>query len=312
LTKQRNTPGAIDSPKSTGQSLGQVVRSEKSFFVLQTEEVVSNGDGLCFFDPVKGLVGIKVNRAEGGTIYPKDPVRLPVGMTIFRNSDTAFNKLLTQSDECRKIAIKLELKEIADGLQLVIKDEDGIASETAVKVEKEAARQAGMVTALAEKQLRKSGGTIFSIEDVCIDLPPELFFSAAVFNDLRRRGIVSHLKKRLQQYQAERVVVTKNDFPWPVDGVSYLDNVRNNKAESFYRRHGVARIDSKILHAKDVLDCVLMRTKYCIKAQLEICPKMASNVDGIAGPLTIKDNTGEYELGFDCSKCEMTVRKLQS
>ena len=311
-TKQRNTPGAINSPKSTGQRLGQVVRSAKRFFVLQTEEVVNNGDGLCFFDPVKGLVGIKVNRAENGTIYPKDPVNLPIGVTIYRNSDAAFNKLLTLSDERRKIAIKLELKETADGLQLVIKDEDGIASETTIKVEKAVARHVGMVTSLAEKQLRKSGGSVFSIEDVCIDLHPELFFPAAIFNDLRRRGFVSHLEKRLQQYQVERIEVTRNDFPWPADEVSYLDNIRNNKAEAFCKRHGVARIDSKILHAEDVEDCVLMRTKYCIKAQLEICPKMASNVDGIAGPLTIKDNTGEYELGFDCSKCEMTVRKLQS
>ena len=46
-----NTPGAIDSPKSTGQRLGKVVRAEKQFFILATGETVNNGDGLCFFDP---------------------------------------------------------------------------------------------------------------------------------------------------------------------------------------------------------------------------------------------------------------------
>ena len=71
LTKRRNTPGAIDSPKSAGKRLGQVVRSEKHYFVVDTEDVVNNGDGLCFFDSKRRLVGIKVNRVENGKIIPK-------------------------------------------------------------------------------------------------------------------------------------------------------------------------------------------------------------------------------------------------
>jgi putative protease len=280
--------------------------------MVETKEIVSNGDGLCFFDPEKGLVGIKVNRVEDGKIYPKDPVNLPAGVTIYRNSDTIFNKLLSRSEECRTIAAQLLLKETADGLQLLVKDEDEIESETIVEVEKTVARQAGMVAALAEKQLRKSGGSVFSIGEVSVDLRPDLFFPAAVFNDLRRKGLAHHLEQRLQQYQVERAELTVNDFPWPSGEVSYLDNISNRKAEEFYNRHGVARIDRKTLRATDVEDCTLMTTKYCIRAQLEICPKMSNKVDGFAGPLTIVDNTGEYELGFDCTKCEMTIGKLQN
>ena len=137
---------------------------------------------------------------------------------------------------------------------------------------------------------------------------PRLFFPAAVFNDLRRKGFAHHLDKRLQQYQVEYVEVSKNDFPWPANEVSYLDNISNKKAEEFYRRHGVIRIDRKLLRAGDAEDCALMTTKYCIKAQLQICPKMSKKADAIAAPLIIVDNTGEYELGFDCARCEMTVR----
>jgi len=311
VLNRRNTPGAIDSPKSTGQRLGQVVHTEKRFFMVETKEIVSNGDGLCFFDHEKGLVGIKVNRVEDGKIYPKDPVNLPVGVTIYRNSDTVFNKLLSRSEECRTIAVQLLLKETADGLQLLVKDEDEIESETIVEVEKMVARQAGMVAAVADKQLRKSGGSVFSIGEVSVDLRPDLFFPAAVFNDLRRKGLAHHLEQRLQQHQVERAELTVNDFPWPAGEVSYLDNISNRKAEEFYNRHGVARIDRKTLRATDVEDCTLMTTKYCIRTQLEICPKMSNNADGFAGPLTIVDNTGEYELGFDCTKCEMTIGKLK-
>ncbi len=320
LTQQGNTRrktttiGAIDSPKSLGQRLGPVVHAEKRFFTVDTEEIVNNGDGLCFFDPEKGLVGIKVNRVDKGKIYPKDPVNLSSGVVIYRNSDTAFNKLLVRSEQCRTIAVKLELSETADGLQLLVRDEDAIESTTMVETTKEVARQTGMVTALAEKQLRKSGGSVFSIEEVGVDLRPELFFPAAVFNDLRRKTFAHHLEKRLQHYQVDRIELTVNDFPWPAGEVSYLDNISNRKAEEFYRRHGVGSINRKTLRAEDSEDCALMTTRYCIKQQLALCPKMAQNADGIAGPgpLTLSDNTGVYELGFDCQKCEMTVRKARN
>jgi putative protease len=91
--------------------------------------------------------------------------------------------------------------------------------------------------------------------------------------------------------------------------VSYLDNIANRKAVAFYRRHGVARIDPKTLRAADVADCALMTSKYCIRAQLDICPKMSGQIDNLAGPLTMSDNTGEYVLNFNCAQCEMTVRK---
>jgi len=113
----------------------------------------------------------------------------------------------------------------------------------------------------------------------------------------------------LQHYQVERAELTENDFPWPEKEVSYLDNIANHKAAAFYRRHGVTRIDQKTLRAADVAGCALMTSKYCIRGQLEICPKMNKNANGLAGPLTMSDNTGEYALGFDCAKCEMTVAR---
>ncbi len=311
----RNTPdalrtiGAIDSPKSIGQRLGRVVHAEKRFFRIDTKEVVNNGDGLCFFDPKKGLVGIKVNRVDNGKIYPKDPVHLQEGIMIYRNSDTAFTKLLAHSEQCRTIALDFELSETAEGLQLLIRDEDAIESVTVLKTEKNVARQAGMVAILAEKQLRKSGGSVFSIGEVSVDLRPDLFLSAAIFNDLRRKAFAHHLQNRLQHYQVDRIELTVNTYPWPTSEVSYLDNISNKKAEDFYRRHGVKIINRKSLRAENVENCALMTTKYCMKVQLGLCPRMVDSADRLIGTLTLSDNTGDYELCFDCQKCEMTVRK---
>jgi len=315
LNKRRNVVGELRSPKSIGKKLGRVAAVDARCFTLEGEEAVHNGDGLCFFNQKNELVGVKVNRVEGRKIYPKDgtaQLHLPVGSEIFRNSDTSFNKLLEQSELCRKIVVHMTLVEIADGLQLYLTDEDGIVSETTIIAAKEKAKKVGTIEPVARKQLEKSGGTVFSVGDVSLELSPDLFFPAAVFNDLRRKAFAGHLEMRLTSYTSDTQQRSSNDYPWPATQVDHFDNIANRKAEAFYLHHGVQHIAPHLLRADDGKDCALMTTKYCIKAQLEMCPKSKMQRNTLAEPLTIADNTGNYELGFDCDKCEMTVTKKES
>lgn len=309
LVKKRNTPGSPASPKSIGQELGRVVRAGKGFFNLTTSETVHNGDGLCYFDRQGRLVGCKVNRVDDGNIHLKDSLLLPVGTLVYRNADTAFAKQLIHSQQCRSLAVSISLDETTDGLVMTVCDEDGVVSKTHLNAEKEVARQVGTMVATAEKQLKKSGGTLFSVERVEVHLHPENYYSAAVFNELRRKGLAEHLARRLEAYVAEHSEFTINDYPWPGDEISYLDNISNSKALEFYRRHGVERVSGSGLKAQDVADCVLMTCKYCIRAQLTMCPKVAGKISGRVEPLVLVDHTGDYQLDFDCDKCEMTIRK---
>ena len=310
LSNKRNTPGAILSPKSIGKELGKVTRTDKRYFILATDEAVNNGDGLCFFDSTGSLVGIKVNRVEDCMIYPRDQISLPVGTLVYRNADTAFTKLLGRSEHCRTIAVHMKLQQTADGLQLKVVDEDGVSSEIHLRVEKGSARQTGSAATIAKKQLKKSGGTNFSVTAIEIDLDPEVFFAAAVFNELRRDALANHQGVRQAGYPLPRIERQVNDFSWPGQEVSYLDNIANQKAKDFYRRHGVQGIDNSLLQAIKVDDCALLTTRYCIKAQLGICPKSGQKTGNEpVPPLILSDNTGEYELGFDCRHCEMTVRQ---
>ena len=312
LLKKRNTPGALESPKSTGQALGPVVHTGKGYFILETKETVNNGDGLCFLSSEGRLVGLKVNRVENGRIiHPKDPITVAVGTIMHRNADTAFAKQLERSVHCRTLKVWIGLSETADGLLMTMLDEDGVVSKTLLKAEKEVARQTGAIEAMAEKQFKKSGGTLFLVAAVEVDLQPGTFYPAAVFNELRRKGLAEHMEKRVQEYVAEQAELTLSDHPWPADEVSYLDNIANRKALAFYMRHGVKSGHRSPLNAKDAADCALMTCKYCIRAQLSMCPKMAGKVTAIVEPLVLVDNTGEYQLGFDCGNCEMTVRKRQ-
>jgi len=311
LVKERNTPAALLSPKSIGQELGRVNSVGKGFFTLATAETVNNGDGLCYFDAAENLVGIKVNRVVEGKIYPRDASPVEVGTLVYRNGDSGFAKQLAASHQCRFLTVWLHVGQSENGLLLTVRDEDGCVSETWLAAEKEMARQAGNLVLTAEKQLKKSGGTPFAVQAVQVSLPPDIFYPAAVFNELRRKALAEHLAKRLREYGRQEVQLLANDFPWPAEALTYLDNIANRKAMEFYRRHGATGLDNGVYLAKDNDACALMTCKYCIRAQLAMCPKMTGSSDK-AESLILIDNTGEYVLHFHCRRCEMTVHKRPS
>lgn len=313
LFRSKNRAATLRTPKSIGKKIGRVLALDATSFTLSGEEAVNNGDGLCFFDQKEALVGIMVNRAEGRVVYPRDGtgrLGLSVGTVIYRNRDHEFDKVLARSTLCRTIAVQMQVEETASGLRLTLTDEDGIVSATTLAVSKEQAHVPGMIEAMARRQLTRSGETIFLITAVTIDLRPDLFVSAASFNQLRRQGLAAHLKARLDAYTPPVRQHLVNTVPWPGAEVDYRDNITNRHAAAFYRRHGVRQVEQKVLRAADMVDCALMTTKYCLRFQLGICPQHNKQEKTAAAPLILADKTGRYITTFDCVACEMTIRRL--
>lgn len=56
--------GAFDTPKFSGEELGKVSKVGKDYFEVETDVELHNGDGVCFFDVHKELVGLRVNTVE--------------------------------------------------------------------------------------------------------------------------------------------------------------------------------------------------------------------------------------------------------
>ncbi|MCL2457333.1 MAG: U32 family peptidase [Desulfobulbus sp.] len=311
LVRPRNRAATLRTPKSTGKKIGRVLARDVVSFTLSGEEPVHNGDGLCFFDPEGVLVGIKVNRAEGNIVYPKDGtdrLRLSVDTEIYRNRDSEFDKRLSRSTLCRTIAVRMHVEEWTEGLRLSLIDEDGIGSAVALALSKEQARAAGMIESVARRQLSKSGETIFSVAAVRVDLRPDLFVPAASFNELRRQGFAAHLKARLQAYIPPAHRHIADTVLWPAAEVDYRDNISNCHAAAFYRRHGVRQVERHPLRAADAADCALMTTKYCLRFQLGICLRPGEQEkEASATPLVLADKTGRYAVTFNCAVCEMTI-----
>lgn len=106
--------------------------------------------------------------------------------------------------------------------------------------------------------------------------------------------------------------------------LSYKANIANHIARKIYMSLGASRTDDafEISHRPDA---ELMRTKYCIRYELGLCPVhqagrqhgRANHTSGMVNHpipssrktnLYLTNNGKRYHLAFDCANCEMVVR----
>lgn len=309
LTRKRPRIGAIDSPKSLGEKIGTVVSSSARSFILKTDTVLHNGDGLCYFDSRNELVGLLANRVEHDVVHHRADRSPAAGTPIYRNLDVVFNKLLQQSDLCRSISLSIQIRDTDKGYRVHVVDEDGSSSDTEVDFEKVAANRPGGLSVRFEKQFRKSGGTVYSIESVDVRVDDTVHVAAAAINELRREALRRHTERRMEDYCRQESALVPNSVAWISDRVTFLDNITNEKAQAFYRRHGVTDFDISEQSCRKGKDGALMRARYCIRAQLGMCKKSGKAGMELKEPFTLTDNTGVYVLDFNCEACEMVVRK---
>ena len=302
LINPRNRPGSLNTPKSIGKEIGRIRKVLENSFEIDTNEEIANGDGLCFFDKDETLVGLRVNRVEGARVFPKDRVSLQPGTIVYRNLDIDFSRQLQKSVNCRKIAVTVTLSETSDGLGFTIEDEDGCRSFIDTPLVKEGSRNQETMRKILIRQAQKSGNTVFWVQQVVVDMEQVSHLGVAMINDIRRKAFDTHLQVRLQKHRIPQVPRFPNNVPWPSDQFTPAAPT-NRKALAFYTRHGLTIFGDAAERSQDIL----MTCRYCLKAQLGLCPMLDGRAPSPVEPLTITDNTGTYELAFDCRRCEMTV-----
>jgi putative protease len=299
--------GANETPKMVGEPVGEVLSCGADSFVLSGMEVIHNGDGISFFDDNGELAGTLVNRAEGNVIYPAKMEWIRKGLAIFRNYDRNFLNRLERSQAARCIGIRMSFDEIPGGYRLSAQDEDGVSASRDLACEKVGARDPGKAKAVIEKQCGKLGNTEFSCIEMEVQPDPVPFLPVSALNEMRR-GLVEALRAaRRAARPFLRASVSPNDVPYPELELNYLGNVLNRKAEEFYRRHGVSRIEPAAESGLDMRGRKVMTTTYCIKYELGACPREHQNAD-FTEPLFLVDEDGRrLRLEFDCAGCCMNV-----
>lgn len=302
-----------ETPKSLGEPIGKVTYIGRSFFKMQNGQLLNNGDGLCFINKQGDLTGFRVNRVEFPAhkgeglwvrCFPADMPRMEVGAFLYRNQDQAFDKLIAGKTAERKIYIDIIFKENEKGFELEITDAEGIRIKYAVEAEKQPAQKSEAVIENIKNQLSKLGSTIYEARDIDIQIRSPWFFPASQLSEWRRVAIEQFDSKRNETYKCELPAIAKNTN-FPTQKLTYLGNVTNKLAETFYKEHGVNEIQWGF-DIKAEEGVALMFTKHCIKYEMGWCPREGKTLE-LKEPLFLKNNDQRYELRFDCNKCEMHI-----
>ena len=306
--------GAFDTPKFSGEALGKVTKVGNDYFEVETSIELHNGDGVCFFDIHKELVGLRVNTVEGKRLYPNEmPTGLTRNMTVYRNRDHAFMRLLEKDSAQRKITVAMNFYETANGFALTITDENGFSATATCEAEKQNAQNIEKAESSLRENLSKLGGTDFSTQSIDISTAQTWFIPASIINNLRRDAIEQLQQTRDLGYQRPpRREAAQPPAVFPEDTLSYLANVYNKKARQFYEKHGVKMIAAAYEANKELDEVPLMITKHCLRFSHGLCPKEAKGVIGVQGtvtaePMTLINGNDRYTLKFDCKPCEMHV-----
>ena len=97
---------------------------------------------------------------------------------------------------------------------------------------------------------------------------------------------------------------------YPQKQLSYLGNVANASAESFYRQHGVEDIKPayELSHVEDV---PLMFAKHCLRYSIGHCLKhhRTATKSTYKEPFFLIHKDLRLRLKFDCRNCQMLIYK---
>ena len=345
--RRRRDWAAMDTPKSVGEPVGTVRSARPAGrdgmeILLQPADRnlrLANGDGFCFVTD-DAVTGFRGDVCEGLRIRCKRVDGLKPGMTLWRNISVEFEKELERNRCRRLIPVRLSLHIVPAAsptdagfrISLQAETEDGRTAALVRTGGWPCAEDAERMGRLCRSQLEKTAGDyLFRLEET---VAPEGFplLPAAALNGLRR-DMAEALDRQPCRMTPLRNIPPRPfpdrscepdpipagaspcgyDASAPVESAAkapetadYKYNVANSLAEEIYRARGSSAV-YPAYELSPVKGAELMRTKYCIRYELGLCPVRQGAKD--TGPLFLLNNGRRLALGFDCRTCEMTVRE---
>ena len=303
----------LDAAKSMGEEIGTVsaLSKDKTQITLKTvsrDIILNNGDGFSFVAKDGNVTGFRGDICSGTSIRCKSVSDLFIGARIFRNINAAFERELEKQACTREIAVSVTLSFVKEGglwkAEATAVSEDGRRASATVDAGDQDAGNLERMRSMLESQIGKSTGIYrFRLESVPEGILP--FMSASAINAIRR-NLAEMLDSEpcIARELLIREPMTDNPSDYPLKKVTYKNNVSNRLSDGVYRRSGVTESEAayELSHKEDA---ELMRTRYCIKHELGMCP--VHQGAPACGPLFLLNNGQRFSLHFDCARCEMTV-----
>ena len=312
---KRGRWAAMDAAKAMGEEIGLVTGLNKDKTVISIRPasnglILNNGDGFSFVARDGSVCGFRGDICEGNTIRCKSTSTLFIGARIFRNINIAFEKEIERQACVRTIHVDTSLAFALnpEGLWAVTASatsEDGRNITCTFIAGDQIANNRVRMLEMIRTQICKSAGIYrFDMDTACCqdEIP---FMSASFLNNIRRT-----LAEKLDTLLCNKKDILHRDLekvtekPFPQKDATYKTNISNHLSEGLYRRVGAINTE-KAFELDHQEAAELMRTRYCIRYELGICPKHHGAKPG--KELFLLNNGRRFALRFDCRSCEMTV-----
>lgn len=306
-----------DTPKALGEYVGRVKELRNNSFNVAGTAVFSNGDGLCFINDKHELEGFRVNRVEGNRLFPlKMPAHLRTGLTLYRNNDEAFGKILSQRTAVRKIPITIAFSTTEDGFSLSVTGEGIVPVTKTLTMEKQKPQKPQRENIL--NQLRKLGNTPYEAQQIEIREGADRYFiPSSKLAELRRAAMESIMPAPDRQpMQACSSAVSPVKYWQPeYEQHPYLFNVSNYLADRFYADRGMRGIASALetsyphgTSSASRRPYLLMQCRHCLRFSLGYCVKHGGKEPLWHEPLYLRLSDGRrFRLQFNCKECQMNL-----
>lgn len=264
-----------DAAKALGEPVGEIQSVKGRDVLLKTDKTLANGDGLSFVGRSDEVTGARVEVVQGNRITLRETAGLIPGMRVYRNLDIRFEKELEKNMPVRIIDVAVSWHSQEGRTQVTARTEDGFSVEKSFADDAPAADKPEVARETIRRQLdKRTGPFAFHVENLAVDVVR--FYPAATLNGIRRE-LAAALQEKLETRPQHKVPHT----PHPDAGAlnrSTLD-----------------------------LPKELMRSRFCIKWELGLCPKLAEQRTALREPLYLVNQKNRLRLTFDCSRCEMVV-----
>lgn len=297
---------AFDTPKSLGELVGSVKEIKGNSFTISGLKQLNNGDGLVFFNKQGVLEGFRVNRVDANRVYPLEMPSILPKTPLYRNFDHAFEKLLAKPSAERKLGVQIQFLDNAFGFTLCMEDETGARVMITKSFAKELARSEQRDNIC--KQLSKLGNTPFEVTKVDVLLEDNWFIPSSLLAEMRREAVEKLVANRNIRYNREiaKSLHLQEKPHFPQTQLTYLGNVANQKAQAFYKEHGITNIDSAF-EINPLKGVPLMFTKHCLRYSMGWCPIYQKKKSPYKEPYYLLYKETRLRLHFDCKHCQMQV-----
>ena len=315
---QRGQWASMDAAKSMGEEIGTVSTISREGITVRLRDrnvLLNNGDGFSFVAKDGSVCGFRGDVCEGNRIRCRNVPSLFTGARLFRNINAAFEKEIERNRCVREIeaAVSLRFEKKCDNwtASALCQSEDGRRIERKFDAGIQDATNQERMLGMLNAQLGKTAGIYrFTVKDIdcSAGLP---FMSASTINGIRRTLAdeldgMPCIKRDLLLRQVEK------DISGILAGqkeISYKFNVSNRLSEGVYTDAGAVRIE-QAYELSHTPGAELMRTKYCIRYELGMCPVHHKAAD--PGPLFLLNNGQRFALHFDCRNCEMVLTEASN